>query len=107
MKAILVEVDCFPVSKLRWRAVAGLMMACGANGWSAAVVNANESPPNRRLEIGDETAVVTPDRCARLQGSVSTKVESGCTYGLDLQKISTAEGDTIDSINQETLEHVC
>lgn len=69
MNAILVEVDDFPVSKLRCKAVAGFKIACGARGWSAAVVNANESPPNRRLLIGDDTAVVTPDRCASLQRS--------------------------------------
>ena len=71
MKAILVEVDDFPVSKLRCRAVAGFKIACGARGCSASVVNAKERPPNRRLLNGDETAVVTPDRCASLGGSAS------------------------------------
>lgn len=84
MKAILVDVEDLPVSKLRCRADAGLTMACGASGCSAEVVNANERPPKRRFVMGDATAVVTPDRWARLrrQPTRSSKRALALTGGL-------------------------
>jgi hypothetical protein len=69
MNAILVEVESFEVWKLTCRAVAGLTMAFFAKGCSAEVENANERPPNRWEESGEETAVVTPDRWAKLDVS--------------------------------------
>ena len=62
MNAILVEVESFDVWKLTCRAVAGLTMAFFAKGCSAEVVKANERPPNKWVESGEEIAVVTPDR---------------------------------------------
>ena len=58
----MVDVESFEVRKFKWRAVAELIIAFLASGWSAEVENANERPPNTWEERGEEIAVVTPDR---------------------------------------------
>jgi len=65
--AILVEIDNFALSSERWRAAAGLRMAWGERGCGDEVEKENDRPEKREDEMGKATAVVNPERYARLR----------------------------------------